>query len=93
MNHTSQSASPRHGRWTPPHHGVSHLCDLPVYLQATVEEYEGWTHAYVLSRLSSTPFTAISERLFEGANHLEDAKRWLVEETRTNETRTNRSLS
>ncbi|MBN1772744.1 MAG: hypothetical protein JXB32_15855 [Deltaproteobacteria bacterium] len=82
MNHTSQSASPRPGRWTPPHHGVFHLCDLPVYLQATVEEYEDWTHAYVLSRLSETPFTPIAERLFEGPSHLEDAKRWLVEELR-----------
>lgn len=83
MNNTSQSASTRTGRWTPPHHGVSHLCDLPVYLQATVEEYEDMTHAYVLSRLSSTPFTPIRERLFEGEHHLEDAKRWLVGETRS----------
>lgn len=72
-------------RWTNPHHGVSHLCDLPVTLQATIEvfdEHQGWTLAYVLSRLSPTPLTPIAEKSFDGPGHVEAAKRWLEDRVR-----------
>ncbi len=68
--------------WTKPHHGVSHLMDTPVFLQATIEEFEEWTHGYVLSRHSPTPFTPIDERLFDGADHAAAAKRWLEQRAR-----------
>jgi hypothetical protein len=70
-------------RWTNPHHGVSHLCDLPVGIQATVEVFDEsphcWTEAYVLSRSSPQPFTPIVERLFDEPGHTDAAKRWLEE--------------
>lgn len=70
-------------RWTNPHYGVSHLCDLPVGIQATVEVFDEpphcWTQAYVLSLLSPSPFTPVAERLFDEPGHTEAAKRWLEE--------------